>query len=114
MGEPAGSGEARGTIAGPHCAICSSRPVLSLTECSLSECPLSELLVHWQGRCDFTLFPRVLHEQACPTSRCGLHRLGGDPSVDTVECIYCTQQLDVAAVRLLQHLDVAAAGPQPE
>ena len=37
------------------------------------------------------MFPLALHEQARPTSRCGLRRLGSDPSV---ECIYTT--VDVA------------------
>jgi hypothetical protein len=41
------------------------------------------------------VFPLALHEQACPTSRRGLGRLGSDPSV---ECIYTT--VDVAAVQL--------------
>ncbi len=41
------------------------------------------------------MFPLALHEQACPTSRRGLRRLGCDPSV---ECIYTT--VDVAAVQL--------------
>ncbi len=41
------------------------------------------------------MFPLALHEQACPTSRCGLRRLGSDPGV---EYIYAT--VDVAAVQL--------------
>ena len=41
------------------------------------------------------MFPLALHEQACPTSRRGLRRLGSKPSV---EYIYTT--VDMAAVQL--------------
>jgi hypothetical protein len=65
IGEPAlagrWAGDARGTIAGPTSAICSDR------YCSVPA--------------EYT-FPLALHDQACPTSRCGLRRLGSDPSVE--------------------------------
>ena len=56
---------------------------------------LLDRTVHRTLKCPCGVFPLALHEQACPTSRRGLRRLGSDPSV---ECIYTT--VDVAAVQL--------------
>jgi hypothetical protein len=69
-----------GRIAGPTNTVCSDRYCQSPDTASV---PAE------------TLFPLALHEQACPTSRCGLRRLGCDPGV---ECIYTT--VDVAAAQL--------------
>ena len=67
----------------------------------------------YSGGCTCGLVPLArapLHEQACPTSRCGPRRLGSDPSA-AVECTYRT--VDVAAVQLNLSMDPRRHLPAP-